>query len=65
MTDMETCSLCTTEVPEVTLSEMVTGERVCEDCWDQVPECEDCFGRTWDVDENRHMEILCPVCWRW
>jgi hypothetical protein len=33
MTDEETCSWCTTEVPDESLRETDDGARICPDCW--------------------------------
>lgn len=30
--DLETCSWCTAEVPDVTLTELEDGARICRDC---------------------------------
>lgn len=31
--DMETCSWCTTEVPDIELKETEDGARLCSECW--------------------------------
>lgn len=34
--DLETCSWCTTEVPDSTLDEQPDGARICTDCAESV-----------------------------
>lgn len=65
MNDMETCSWCLVEVEDDTLTEVVDGARICDECFtDEAIACDVCGDRTSPegITESRSGLLKCEVC---
>ena len=63
LSDYATCRVCGEPIPIQDKDRyVVDGKILCENCYDDLPECEECFTRFFPVKGEERGETVCPTC---
>ena len=63
LSDYATCRVCGEPIPIQDKDRyVVDGKILCENCYDDLPECEECFTRFFPVKGEERGDTVCPSC---